>query len=752
MASGSWTFGTSNQYIQGGVWWYSSSNGASANSSTVRVEVWFRRTNTGYTSYGTINTGVQCDSGVYWENGLSVSIQNNWVLTNSHTYTVPHNSDGSKNCYIRATGNANFSLGSFDTSTTVTLDKIPRYATIKTFNVSDSDITQTSALFSWSTDVNVDEAQYSLNGGSWTRFAQPESTSGSLSLSDLKPGTTYSIKIRVKRTDSQLWTESNTKSFTTIPIASISNDSIDFNIGSDLVINFTNSDKNKSFLALQIEKTDGTWEEVIRTDEVLPLNNETSYTWDLSSNTTLLYSKVPTRNKANIRIICGTTINSTVYDNSESPKTGIMSVVNSNPTFSTYSYGDANTATQSVLGNTSYMPEKYGDMQAHISTSNKATAKNQATITKYVAIIKNSDGKTVISKEATYSSTDQVDFIFGAITTSGTYTINIYAIDSRGNASSTIQKTFYVLPYHQPTATIELSRLNDYEQETVIKITAYYSKLKVGSTNKNTTFNVKYRYAEAGTTLSGNYTAVTGWSSSDYGDSDIKATMSQNPFVNLNDNSNNSYTFEFQITDKFSMVMDTKSIEQGIPLTFQGVNGQMSIGMLPDIDSPAKFQVASDIMATDTDGTKKLVLEEINKTNVDLSYFQKSLLDKIYPVGSIYMSVSNVSPETFIGGTWVSFGEGKTLIGVDSSDDNFSTVESTGGSKSHYHETGFGYDGGSYYATNVYGTDVIPTSADGSGYGFSGSSIKATQVRVSRTSKVSNLSPYITCYMWKRTA
>lgn len=629
MASGSWTFGTSNQYIQGGVWWYSSSNGSSANSSTVRVEVWFRRTNTGYTSYGTINTGVQCDSNVYWENGLSVSIQNNWVLTNSHTYTVPHNSDGSKNCYIRATGNANFSLGSFDTSTTVTLDKIPRYATIKTFNVSDSDITQTSALLSWSTDVNVDEAQYSLNGSSWTRFAQPESTNGSLSLSDLKPGTTYSIKIRVKRTDSQLWTESNTKSFTTIPIASISNDSIDFNIGNDLVINFTNSDKNKSFLALQVETTDGTWEEVIRTDEVLPLNDETSYTWMLSNNAILLYSKVPTRNKANIRIICGTTINSTVYDNSESPKTGVMSVVNSNPTFSTYSYGDANTTTQSVLGNTSYMPEKYGDMQAHISTSNKATAKNQATITKYVAVVKNSDGKAVISKEATYSSTAQVDFKFGAITTSGTYTINIYAVDSRGNTSSTIQKTFYVLPYHQPTATIELSRLNDYEQETVIKITAYYSKLKVGSTNKNTTFNVKYRYAESGTTLSGNYTTITGWSSSDYGDSDIKATMSQNPFVNLNDNSNNSYTFEFQITDKLSTVIDTKPIEQGIPLTFQGVNGQMSIGMLPDIDSSAKFQVASDIMATDTDGTRKLILDEINKTNDGLSQTNNDLLNKV---------------------------------------------------------------------------------------------------------------------------
>ena len=60
---------------------------------------------------------------------------------------------------------------------------------------------------------------------------------------------------------------------------------------------------------------------------------------------------------------------------------------------------------------------------------------------------------------------------------------------------------------------------------------------------------------------------------------------------------------------------------------------------------------------------------------------------------------------------------------------------------------------GSYYATNVYGMDIIPTTADGSGYGFTGgSSTKVTQVKVSKTSKGSNLSPYITCYMWKRTA
>ncbi len=39
----------------------------------------------------------------------------------------------------------------------------------------------------------------------------------------------------------------------------------------------------------------------------------------------------------------------------------------------------------------------------------------------------------------------------------------------------------------------------------------------------------------------------------------------------------------------------------------------------------------------------------------------KSLTDKIYPVGSIYMSVSSTDPATIFGGTWVQIANGKML-------------------------------------------------------------------------------------------
>ena len=43
------------------------------------------------------------------------------------------------------------------------------------------------------------------------------------------------------------------------------------------------------------------------------------------------------------------------------------------------------------------------------------------------------------------------------------------------------------------------------------------------------------------------------------------------------------------------------------------------------------------------------------------------------------MSVSNVNPGNFFGGTWEAWGSGRVPVGVDASDDNFNTVEKIGG-------------------------------------------------------------------------
>ena len=61
----------------------------------------------------------------------------------------------------------------------------------------------------------------------------------------------------------------------------------------------------------------------------------------------------------------------------------------------------------------------------------------------------------------------------------------------------------------------------------------------------------------------------------------------------------------------------------------------------------------------------------------------QNLFLKFYPVGSIYISTTNVNPQTVFGGEWERWGNGKTIIGVNEDDSTFSSVEISGGEKTH---------------------------------------------------------------------
>lgn len=62
--------------------------------------------------------------------------------------------------------------------------------------------------------------------------------------------------------------------------------------------------------------------------------------------------------------------------------------------------------------------------------------------------------------------------------------------------------------------------------------------------------------------------------------------------------------------------------------------------------------------------------------------YENSILDKTYPIGSIfettnYSTVSQV--ENAFGGKWQVYGSGRILIGIDTGNSNFNTVDKTGG-------------------------------------------------------------------------
>ena len=81
----------------------------------------------------------------------------------------------------------------------------------------------------------------------------------------------------------------------------------------------------------------------------------------------------------------------------------------------------------------------------------------------------------------------------------------------------------------------------------------------------------------------------------------------------------------------------------------------------------------------------------------------EEVIDLVYPIGSIYLTVSNENPTVLFGGSWQEWGKGKVPVGVDSTQTEFDTVEKTGGSKllqSHSHTGTTNESGNHYHWTN----------------------------------------------------
>lgn len=148
-------------------------------------------------------------------------------------------------------------------------------------------------------------------------------------------------------------------------------------------------------------------------------------------------------------------------------------------------------------------------------------------------------------------------------------------------------------------------------------------------------------------------------------------------------------------------------------------------------------------------------LEKAEVAKVKDKLDKANLLDLTYPIGSIYISVNNTNPSSLFGGTWVEFAKGKTLVGVDTSQTEFNTVEKTGGSKTHKlsidEMPNHAHPWNGYSAGNLYlGSGSSVTYALFGNDTWSENKANGIQ-SVGGDQPHNNLQPYITCYMWKRT-
>jgi len=167
--------------------------------------------------------------------------------------------------------------------------------------------------------------------------------------------------------------------------------------------------------------------------------------------------------------------------------------------------------------------------------------------------------------------------------------------------------------------------------------------------------------------------------------------------------------------------------------------------------------------------------EGTNTTQVATTAFVETatsaanIADVVYPIGAIFTTVTayanSAAVVTAIGGTtWVAFGAGKVLVGLDATDTDFDTVGSStgsagsGGTKTHTLTTAE-MPAHNHIAPNkdcanygsVYGTTTATVNTFCDTNGVSSASAPNTSTTGGGGAH-NNVQPYIVVYFWKRTA
>lgn len=234
------------------------STSTSNNNSVLVVEAFIGRTGSSSYMWGAeiscpISVTGCSKQTINYSNADKVTIDaGEWLKIGSKTFTVPHDSDGSKKITISAEFTNNVSPSSGEASGTMDLTKIPRYTSISTYAQDSKGLNWIK--LKWATADTVDQVQYKIGSGSWVTASSTSAKSGTFQISSLNPNTTYSIKIRVRRKDSQLYTESSSLSITTYQIAQISSAS-NFNLGSNASVTITNPTSATASLAMKVGST-----------------------------------------------------------------------------------------------------------------------------------------------------------------------------------------------------------------------------------------------------------------------------------------------------------------------------------------------------------------------------------------------------------------------------------------------------------------------------------------------------------------
>ena len=416
--------------------------------------------------------------------------------------------------------------------------------------------------------------------------------------------------------------------------------------------------------------------------------SSTNISWTIP---TTFYGQIPNSKSGTGTITCDTYSGSTLIGSKSTSFTATVSESASKPTLSP-TVSDSNTTTTALTGNSSKFIKYY----SNASVATGAQARNSATLKSQKITC---GAKSITSASGTINAVESGSFTFSAT-------------DSRGyTTTQTLNKT--LIEYIKLTCSLNAGAPTTAGVAT-LKISGNYWDGTFGKVAN--TLTVQYRYKAQGGSY-GSWTTVTATKSGNT----YSATATISGL-----NYQTTYVFQARAVDKLATINTDEQARRTTPIFDWSKND---------------FNV---------NGTLK-----VNNTNI---------FDLIYPVGSFYISSKSTNPAILFGGTWEQI-QGRFLLGRSSS----YPVGSMGGEATHtltesempshngHLSAGLAggvpmgkgnyegylnsnvmnaYPGGNYRGWNVYaGNEMHPASeAVGGGQAHN------------------NMPPYLSVYIWKRTA
>lgn len=411
---------------------------------------------------------------------------------------------------------------------TFELPAIPRTANITSFSVSTRD--ETSVLYNFTVDSACDYAWYSTdNGVTWKGLPNTNIVSG------LSANTSYGFKLRVRRTDSQLTTDSATYQTSTYNYPYCTS-SPDFTIGDALTLELYNP-LNREVTIQGFAKSNGAeiFKGTIAGSQITGFNDPNSVN--------IQYASIPTSTSGAYKVVVS-------WDNKAMTRdAGNVYKVRGNeyPTINAFDYIDGNSAVVAVTKDNTQIVQNKSMLQArfHSATANYGASG----ISMYVI---ECNGITKFwGKEGSYD--------IGTIDSARNVDLTLTVHDSRGlTASKTI--TVKMVAYETPKATVDLRRLNNYEDETYLTVDG-----SVSSVLGKNTMTIQYRYRLE----SGSYGSF--------------ATIGDRVTKTFSLDKNNVYVFNVVVTDIFGSQFNGEyQLFKGVfPLFIDTVKNSVGINCFP---------------------------------------------------------------------------------------------------------------------------------------------------------------------------